>query len=194
VTTPLDHDVRFLRLGRDHWPIVEAVFGANGACGGCWCMYWRVEDGGRDWARDKGAINRARLQALVEQGDSHAILALSKDEPVGWCAFGPREQFPRLLRSRKLMRPDPAPWAIVCLFVKRRHRRSGIAARLVAEAARAAFDSGATAIEGYPVIPKSTNMPAAFAWTGLPKMFEAAGFGRVAHDAGARAIYVKHRS
>jgi hypothetical protein len=24
------------------WADLEALFGGNGACGGCWCMYWRL--------------------------------------------------------------------------------------------------------------------------------------------------------
>jgi hypothetical protein len=24
------------------WPALEDLFGAHGACNGCWCMYWRI--------------------------------------------------------------------------------------------------------------------------------------------------------
>ena len=24
------------------WPALEDLFGENGACNGCWCMYWRI--------------------------------------------------------------------------------------------------------------------------------------------------------
>ena len=26
---------------REHWSDLAALFGARGACGGCWCMFWR---------------------------------------------------------------------------------------------------------------------------------------------------------
>src|SRR5262249_49234892 len=29
------------------WPALEELFGENGACGGCWCMVWRVQKGER---------------------------------------------------------------------------------------------------------------------------------------------------
>lgn len=29
-------------LTSDLWPAFEDLFGRNGACNGCWCMFWRV--------------------------------------------------------------------------------------------------------------------------------------------------------
>jgi GNAT superfamily N-acetyltransferase len=29
-------------LTPDLWPALEDLFGKNGACNGCWCMYWRI--------------------------------------------------------------------------------------------------------------------------------------------------------
>jgi hypothetical protein len=29
-------------LGPELWPQLEALFGKNGACGGCWCWWWRL--------------------------------------------------------------------------------------------------------------------------------------------------------
>jgi len=29
-------------LTADLWPAFENLFGENGACNGCWCMYWRI--------------------------------------------------------------------------------------------------------------------------------------------------------
>lgn len=31
----------FHPLTPKRWPDVEKLFGARGACGGCWCMFWR---------------------------------------------------------------------------------------------------------------------------------------------------------
>jgi hypothetical protein len=46
----------------DDWPAIERLFGANGACGGCWCMWWRVEKGGRTWDGTKGEPARKALR------------------------------------------------------------------------------------------------------------------------------------
>jgi hypothetical protein len=29
-------------LTPDLWPALEDLFAGKGACGGCWCMYWRI--------------------------------------------------------------------------------------------------------------------------------------------------------
>jgi hypothetical protein len=29
-------------LTPDLWPALEDLFGSNGACNRCWCMYWRI--------------------------------------------------------------------------------------------------------------------------------------------------------
>ena len=33
---------RVVPLTPDLWPAFEALFGAAGACMGCWCTHWRV--------------------------------------------------------------------------------------------------------------------------------------------------------
>ena len=48
------------------WPAVEALFGAKGACGGCWCQAWRIENGER-WKEIQGAVAKERLRAGVER-------------------------------------------------------------------------------------------------------------------------------
>jgi GNAT superfamily N-acetyltransferase len=175
--------------------LVERLFGAKGACGGCWCMFWRRERHGRLWNEVKGARNRSDFLSLVAAGGVHAMLALSGGEPVGWCCFGPFETFPKLVRVKPLMRARPdRVWAIVCLYLARAARRQGIGARLIDAAAREALSLGAALVEGYPVRPKGQgDVPDVFAFTGVPRQFEAAGFARLKRP-DLRDIYVKPAS
>ena len=46
------------------WPTIERLFGPRGACGGCWCMVWRVS-GGKAWLENKGEKNRRAFKRLV---------------------------------------------------------------------------------------------------------------------------------
>ena len=59
-------DIRPLAPG--DWPIIVKLFGDNGACGGCWCMWPRVPRGGKLWDDLKGAKNRDCFRRLVRAG------------------------------------------------------------------------------------------------------------------------------
>lgn len=47
-------------------------------------------------------------------------------------------------------------------------------------------------MEGYPAVPTKGELPAAFAWTGVPKLFQAAGYEEAPHQA-SRPTYMKRR-
>jgi len=183
-------------LASGDWPVIERLFGANGACGGCWCMWWRADKGGKSWHAAKGETNRQRFKALVEGGAVHGMIAFVGDEPVGWCNFGPRPDFPRLDRSRVLQRAAAGPvWSIACFFVKAGWRGRGVAQALLERASAECFARGAAEVEGYPKAVAadrgSGKAPAAFVWTGLPAMFAKAGFARARRAPGLRPIYVR---
>jgi GNAT superfamily N-acetyltransferase len=117
------------------------------------------------------------------------VLAYSGKQAIGWCAIAPRDQYIALTRSRVLAPVDDRPvWSVSCLFVACSHRRQGVSVKLIRAAARFARDHGARAVEGYPVEPYSTTMPAAFAWTGLVSAFRRAGFKEVVRRSKTRPI------
>jgi len=164
-------------LRAELWPDLESLFGRNGACGGCWCMYWRIEKGVK-WEDVKGAPNKERLRQLVLEGRVHGILAYSDGEPVGWCTFGPRLDFPKLDRSPSLKCYDAEEvWSVPCFFVKSRSRGKGVGKALLSHALRAMKEKGANLVEGYPSKPgKDGKYISAFSWTGTISLFEKEGF------------------
>lgn len=165
----------FHPLTPERWEDLVALFGERGACGGCWCMWWRLKRS--EFEERKGARNKRAMKRIVESGEVPGILAYADGEPVGWCAVAPRESYPVLQRSRTLKPIDDQPvWSITCFFVARSYRRRGVSGRLVKAAVTHARKRGARIIEGYPVEPKKGRMPDAFAWIGLPSMFREAGF------------------
>jgi GNAT superfamily N-acetyltransferase len=179
-------------LTAEDWPVVTQLFGANGACGGCWCMWWRVPQGGKLWRESKGAKNRDAFRRLVHADKVHAVLAFAGEEPVGWCSFGPKETFPRMKRMRSLQHESPeGTWSIVCFYIPSRWRGRGVATVLLEAATTRAFALGASAVEGYPAVPKDedSRMPGAFAWTGVPALFDRAGYAEIEREGPARPVY-----
>ncbi|HEV3300390.1 MAG TPA: GNAT family N-acetyltransferase [Planctomycetaceae bacterium] len=157
-------------------------------------MWWRVSRGGKLWAEMKGKKNRAAFRKLVEKGDVHGVLAYSGDEAVGWCSFGPRRSHARLETVRALRRDwSQGTWSILCFYIPPPWRRRGVARRLLEEATTRAFQFGACEVEGYPVTAKDRtgSMPAAFAWTGVPTLFKAAGYRELPEQEGHRRVFVK---
>ena len=171
------------------WPALAALFGQGGDPKRCWCVFWRVR--GSDWSTFTTARNRAFLQEIVETGERPpGLVALGDDgRAIGWVSVAPREDYERLVHSRVLAPVDDEPvWSVVCFVVARAMRRRGVARMLLDAAADYARESGAGMLEGYPVETGAERSQAAWLYTGTTRMFEAAGFERVAtrHAPGAR--------
>jgi len=169
------------------WPDLEALFGARGACAGCWCMFWRQTQS--EFLRLKGEGNRRSFRQLVESGANPGLIAYAGRTPVGWCALAPREDYTRLERSRILAPVDDTPvWSVVCFFVARQHRRRGITTALLRAAGEYAKRRGARILEGYPVEPAKGPVPDVFVYTGIASAFRAAGFEEAARRSKTRPI------
>jgi GNAT superfamily N-acetyltransferase len=179
-------EFEFFPATADRWADVETLFGSRGACGGCWCMTWRLPRA--EFNRNKGDANRQALRSLVRKGPAPGVLAYADGKPVGWCAVAPREAYPALERSRILKPVDNKPvWSISCLFVEKSHRRKGLSAKLIRAATKFAKSQGARIVEGYPQIVEG-SLPDAFVWTGLEPSFDNAGFIEVARRSPKRPI------
>lgn len=123
------------------------LFQARGAPHYCWCTPHRFRDVGTLENGEK----ESRMCALVKSGTPVGVLAYEGDESVGWCSVAPRETYVKLERSRTMPRVRDVPtWTVLCLFVPRARRGTGISQSLLAGAVQYARKEGATEIEGYP--------------------------------------------
>jgi len=181
-------DLKFHVLTSATWGDLEKLFGQRGACGGCWCMSWRLARS--DFLKQKGEMNRKALKALVDSGEVPGILAYAEGQPIGWCAVAPRGSFPRLERSRVLKPVDNKPvWSVVCFFVAKPFRGKGVSVRLLEAVVNYVREQGGLIVEGYPIEPtKNWRSPDSFLYTGLPSAFRKAGFVEVARRSKTRPI------
>jgi GNAT superfamily N-acetyltransferase len=169
------------------WPDLVRLFGPNGACAGCWCMWPRRS--AAEFRRGKGAPNRRAFRRIVSAGPPPGVLAYVDGVAAGWCAVAPRAAYPRLDRSRVMARVDDAPavWSVTCFFVGRAYRSRGLALPLLRAAVALARRRGARIVEGYPS-ELSARTADTFVWMGLADTFRAAGFVEVARRSPTRPI------
>lgn len=170
----------------ERWKDLAALFGAKGACMGCWCMFYRLPF--REWSRRRGLSNRRALHRIVKSGRVPGLLGYLDREPAIWCCLGPREEFPVLDRHRVWARvDDQTVWSVVCFFTRRGFRRRGLTLELLCAAVDFARGKGARILEGYPTAPDKPRADM-FIWTGVASAFRRAGFRLVARRGGTRVM------
>jgi GNAT superfamily N-acetyltransferase len=180
-------ELTFKPIKRNLWTDLEELFGLNGACGGCWCMYWKLR--GKAFDEAKGFGTRQMHKSIVDAGTVTGLLAYLDGEVVGWVAVEPRAAYERLAHSRTLQPLDEQPvWSVTCFFVKKQYRRQGIALGLLKAAVEHVRSRGGKIVEGYPVEVKEKTAPP-FVFTGTPSIFREAGFVEVARRTPTRPIF-----
>ncbi len=169
------------------WKDFEKLFGPNGACAGCWCMWWRLSRA--EFSKRHYAGNKRAMKKIIVTGQEPGILAYAGDEPVGWCAVAPREAYPSLERSTVLQRVDDQPvWSITCFYVARSYRKRGVARQLLEAAVKFAAKRGAIIVEGYPIDSGNQKKNPISIFTGLATTFAQSGFAEVARRSPGRPI------
>jgi GNAT superfamily N-acetyltransferase len=180
-------ELSFKPLKRNLWTDFEELFGPRGACGGCWCMFWKLR--GKAFDEAKGYETRQMHKSIIDTGTATGLLAYLHGEIVGWVAVEPRAAYPKLAHSRVLKAVDDQPvWSVTCFYVAKRFRRMGITVELLKAAVEHVKNLGGKIVEGYPV-ETNKDMPAPFVYTGTASAFRQAGFREVARYAPTRPIF-----
>ena len=162
----------------DLWPDLEQFFGKSGAYWGCWCMYWRCSN--KEFQQMNSTDHKQALyESVTTSNHVPGLLAYSGDKPVGWIALGPRDDFTRLVKSRVIKPPDNQPvWSVVCFFIHKKFRGSGIAYNLLTSAEEYAKSQGALLLESYP-IDTFDRIPDEYAYCGVQQVFSKSGFTKI---------------
>jgi len=166
----------FEPLTKSNWNKFISLFGEKGACGNCWCMYYRLSQSRfREGKTENG--NKEAMKKIVWDNKPSGILGFYEGQAIAWCAFAPREDFMRLEKSRVHKRIDSKKvWSIPCFFIDKNVRRNGVSVELLKGVIKYAETHGIEIIEAYPTIPTQEKLPDSFVWIGLYKSFERAGF------------------
>ena len=179
-------ELSFKPIKRNLWPDLEELFGPNGACAGCWCMFWKLR--GKAYEEARGMETRQMHKSVIDSGTPTGLLAYLHGEVVGWVAVEPREAYDKLAHSRTLKPVDDQPvWSVTCFFVDRKFRRRGVTVSLLKAAVEYVRSKGGRIVEGYP-IDSDGKSPDVFVYTGTLAAFQKAGFEEVARNSPTRPI------
>jgi GNAT superfamily N-acetyltransferase len=171
----LTKQVKFETLTAVNWPLFEQLMGEKGGCGGCWCMYFRLPD--KDFKQNKHAGNKSMMHQLVKAAKPVGLMAIYKNEAIGWVALSPREDLYRIERSRTLKRiDDKQVWSVSCFFIKKEYRKKGLSQLLIKAVITYAHKNNIATLEAYPVIPYAAKSADVFLWTGILSAFTDNGF------------------
>jgi hypothetical protein len=168
------------------WPALEDLFGKQGACHDCWCMYWRL---GPAYYHKYRRSNRRSIRALIKRGPPPGLLAFHGNVAVGWCQLTPRSDLGWLEHGARYVQrvDDLNVWSVSCFFVRRGYRRCGVMSALIVAAVKMAKRGRAPALEAYP-IDKSVPDSSRNLFTGVASAFANAGFQEVARRSPDRPI------
>jgi GNAT superfamily N-acetyltransferase len=143
----------------------------------CWCLSHRL--GSKENRALRGEERGEKVKSLLREGPI-GVLAYEGDEVVGWAAVAPRART-SFARSRKIPTVDERDvWSVWCIRVRPGHRGEGISHELLRGAVDFARESGAPAIEGYPLDNRGEKVDSTMAFVGTRALFEAGGFEKAA--------------
>ena len=177
----------FEELTSATWKKYETLMGEKGGCGNCWCMFFRLPY--KEFQANKPDGNKILAKKLVNKGRPVGLIASLGEQPVGWIALAPREDYMKLENSRSFKPIDDKPvWSITCFFVKKECRHQGLSNQLIKGAVAFARKKKIKVLEAYPAIPYADNVPHPFLWVGVLSSFEKNGFEVVRQSSKSRAM------
>lgn len=170
-------------LSMDTWRDFETLFRKPGEWSSCQCM-WFHRQGPRPREEVEGLTSKERNEKnflnqkeLVRRGRSHGILVYRAGDPIGWCQYGPGEEFPRIDNGTKYRGVPPAEggrkvWRITCFCVDKKQRRQGVAGVGLHAVMKSILEKGGGVVEAYP----TTRTEGLALHRGTVAMFEKEGF------------------
>jgi ribosomal protein S18 acetylase RimI-like enzyme len=174
-------------LSLNTWRDFERLFRKPGEWSNCQCM-WFHRPGPRPREEVEGLTSKERNEKnfrsqkdLVKGGRSHGILVYLDGDPIGWCQYGLRDEFPRIDNASKYRGVPPTDgderlWRITCFCVDKKHRKRGVAKVGLRAAVNSIRKDGGGMVEAYP----STRKEGLALHRGTVSMFKKEGFVVVA--------------
>ncbi len=127
------------------------AFSDNPGWASCYCLFYNFAGSAEAWEPRTNEQNRRDKEADIRSGRARGYLAYVDGAPAAWCNATPRTALPGLDRVPAFRTEDPERvGAIVCFNVSPRHRRQGIASKLLDAACDGFRARGLAFAEAYP--------------------------------------------
>ena len=182
-----DTRLKFDSLNSANWKQFDTLMGEKGGCGNCWCMFFRLPY--KLFQENKPNGNKKLMKQLVNKEKPVGLIASLNEEPIGWIALAPREDYLKIENSRAFKRIDDKPvWSITCFFIKKEFRRMGLSQQLIKGAIDFAKKKKIKTLEAYPSIPYNEKVPPPFLWVGVLSAFTKNGFKIIQQNSKSRAM------
>jgi hypothetical protein len=164
-------------LSKRTWPDYVRFFSQGNGWDHCGCTIaqgFRAPKEVRKWA-DKRDWNLEVKCHLVEDGRAHGILVYARNEPVGWCQFGPANELPIVEpgpRRRLFAEGEERVWKITCFCTHPDHSQQGVSGVALRAALRSIAKKGGGLVEATPVAlvkgdpERDERLAAVIAWYG----------------------------
>ena len=172
--------MRLERLSSENLDLFANMFRSDGS--GCFCASRHAMD--ETWearCKDPTKPNLQVTRRNVESGLHIGFLAFKDKMLVGWAGAGPKTCFPTMEKTRYGARLSPfveTVWAIGCLAWEKDDSRQEGFCSLTQAAILLARESGANAIEAFPVRP----WDGVRAYRGSEDMYSKLGFQLIASE------------
>ncbi len=188
----MDSPIRIEAVEGRHISDLDALFATDETADRCWCAWYVVAV--KDFHAAGRDGNRQRfIDTVKEQPLPIGMIAYAGDEPIGWCATGPRSRFYRAVKTPTLKAregSDDTVWLVPCFYISPDYRGQKVASRLLQAATELAFKNGAEAVEGFPMTGKTKKSSGANFSTGNEHLFSACGFN-VDHRPSAKKVIMR---
>ena len=186
-----DGELSVVPVTSQRWPDIEVVFGTKGDPAWCFCQFFLTTGRGYEESAEQ---NRRDLCAQLSHEPPPGLLAFDGERAIGWMQIGPRADVPEWNSPRRVSAPldegasaNPDVWAISCFFVRSSARGKGLSHRLVTAGVDFARAGGARQLEACP-IDQSKDSRSVGLFVGSTRVFEKAGFARVAERRAGRPL------
>ncbi|MFX1329529.1 MAG: GNAT family N-acetyltransferase [Promethearchaeota archaeon] len=152
------------------------AFSDNPGWSKCYCHFYHFNGTNQEFAKRTAEENRNASKDLILSGKMNGFIAYLDNKPVGWCNVNLKENFAKIPFKYKgdTLDSNKKIASIICFIIAPKHRKQGIARKLLKFAISYMKNNDYDLIEVYPS--KGKNLSDAHSYRGPISLYISEGF------------------